>query len=400
MRGGRRNRRRAAREISRQGRCSTTTNCAPRCAPPSSQASSRRCSAARARKNIGIGPLLDAIDDAAARRPTSGRRVQGSAAANGEPVERAPDPGGAVFGASSSRPSSIRSPASCRSFAWSRDAPQQRRRRCSIRRAASQERFGQLLRLEGKKQSPICRPRSPGEIVAVAKLKDTTTGDTLCDEKSAVIFPGARAAGAGHLLCDSAQDQGRRGKGLAGAAAPGRRGSAPSRPIAIRRPTRSSCRAPARCISRSRSRSSSANLTSKSNLQAPKVPYKETIKGRAEAQGKYKRQSGGRGQYGDCWLKIEPLARGKRLRVRRRDRRRRDPAPVHSVGRKGRAQYAARGVSRRLSDGRRQGHGLRRQLSRRRFLGHGVSRLRPRWASRRRSKRPGQSCSSRSWRST
>jgi len=46
-------------------------------------------------------------------------------------------------------------------------------------------------------------------------------------------------------------------------------------------------------------------------LQAPKVPYKESIKGRAEAQGKYKRQSGGRGQYGDCWLRIEPLPRGK-----------------------------------------------------------------------------------------
>ena len=45
-------------------------------------------------------------------------------------------------------------------------------------------------------------------------------------------------------------------------------------------------------------------------LQAPKVPYKETIKGRAESQGKYKRQSGGRGQYGDCWLKVEPLPRG------------------------------------------------------------------------------------------
>ena len=45
-------------------------------------------------------------------------------------------------------------------------------------------------------------------------------------------------------------------------------------------------------------------------LQAPKVPYKETIKGKAESQGKYKRQSGGRGQYGDCWLKIEPLPRG------------------------------------------------------------------------------------------
>ncbi len=46
-------------------------------------------------------------------------------------------------------------------------------------------------------------------------------------------------------------------------------------------------------------------------LQAPKVPYKEAIKGRAEAQGKYKKQSGGRGQYGDCWLRVEPLARGK-----------------------------------------------------------------------------------------
>jgi elongation factor G len=46
------------------------------------------------------------------------------------------------------------------------------------------------------------------------------------------------------------------------------------------------------------------------DLQSPKVPYKETIKGRAESQGKYKRQSGGRGQYGDCWLKIEPLPRG------------------------------------------------------------------------------------------
>ncbi len=45
-------------------------------------------------------------------------------------------------------------------------------------------------------------------------------------------------------------------------------------------------------------------------LVKPKIPYRETIKGRAEGQGKYKRQSGGRGQYGDCWLKLEPLPRG------------------------------------------------------------------------------------------
>jgi elongation factor G len=46
------------------------------------------------------------------------------------------------------------------------------------------------------------------------------------------------------------------------------------------------------------------------NLLPPRIPYKETVKGRAEGQGKYKKQTGGRGQYGDTWLRVEPLARG------------------------------------------------------------------------------------------
>ena len=45
-------------------------------------------------------------------------------------------------------------------------------------------------------------------------------------------------------------------------------------------------------------------------LEPARVPYKETITSRAEVQGKYKRQSGGRGQYGDCWLRLEPRERG------------------------------------------------------------------------------------------
>jgi elongation factor G len=45
-------------------------------------------------------------------------------------------------------------------------------------------------------------------------------------------------------------------------------------------------------------------------LIPPKVAYRETIKGRAEGQGKHKKQSGGRGQYGDCWIRLAPLAQG------------------------------------------------------------------------------------------
>jgi elongation factor G len=47
------------------------------------------------------------------------------------------------------------------------------------------------------------------------------------------------------------------------------------------------------------------------DIADPKIPYRETIRKKAEAQGKYKKQSGGRGQYGDAHLRLEPKPRGE-----------------------------------------------------------------------------------------
>ena len=102
-------------------------------------------------------------------------------------------------------------------------------------------------------------------------------------------------------------------------------------------------------------------------LVEAKIAYRETITAKAEGQGRHKKQSGGRGQFGDCWVRFAPPPRGHGLRVRRRDRRRLDPAQVHSGGRPRHSGSGRARRARRLSDRRLRRRAVRRLVSLRRL---------------------------------
>lgn len=171
------------------------------------------------------------------------------------------------------------------------------------------EKIGQMFRLEGKKQEPH-REASAGEIVACAKLKDVSTGDTLCDERAPIQFDGpARFSPLISFALEpkTKADEEKVPQGL-------QRMMEEDLTIEMHRDQQTRefilsgmGQLHIEVIVEKLKRKYGAEV----ELKAPKVPYKETIKASASAQGKYKRQSGGRGQYGDTWIKIEPLPRGK-----------------------------------------------------------------------------------------
>ncbi|MEO6026504.1 MAG: elongation factor G [Candidatus Binatia bacterium] len=172
----------------------------------------------------------------------------------------------------------------------------------------SKERLGQLLRLEGKKQAPIASAVA-GEICAVAKLKETASGDTLADEKAPVLLPKLPTFEA--VMSFAAQPKSKADEEKATQAL--HRMMEEDLALHIERDPESreiivagSGQLHIEVVVERLKRKYGVEV----ELKAPKVPYRETIKGRAEVQGKYKKQSGGRGQYGDTWIKLEPLARG------------------------------------------------------------------------------------------
>lgn len=172
------------------------------------------------------------------------------------------------------------------------------------------ERFGQLYLLEGKKQVPV-DSAGPGEIVAVAKLKETTTGDTLCDSSAPILLQQLTPLDPVISFAVSAK-QGDEEKLFSALS------KMLDEDLTLRLDRdQDTGEVLISGVGQVHLEVLSAKIKRKygveMSLSTPKVPYRETIKGKARVQGKHKKQSGGRGQYGDCWIEIEPVESGSGL---------------------------------------------------------------------------------------
>jgi elongation factor G len=170
------------------------------------------------------------------------------------------------------------------------------------------ERIGQLFAIKGKTQEPVTE-LGAGDIGAVAKLQDTFTGNTLCDKDkpitfSPIDFPKPKLSLA--VEPKAKGDEDKIGNGLA-------RLTEEDPTFEVHKDT----------VTHEIVASGMGDLhieviTSKLHkkfgvdvtLKPPKISYKETIKGTVKSEGKHKKQSGGRGQYGHVWLELSPLPAG------------------------------------------------------------------------------------------
>lgn len=171
------------------------------------------------------------------------------------------------------------------------------------------ERLGALHVINGKTLDKVNEAQT-GDIIAVVKLKDTQTGDTLCDKSNAIVYPKVEYPEAA----------------IAFAIEPKSRADEEKISVALHKILEED---PSLHFDRDAQTkefilSGSGQLhietvVDKLNnryhvevaLHPPKVPYKETITSQVEVQGRHKKQSGGRGQFGDCKCIFEPLERGQ-----------------------------------------------------------------------------------------
>jgi elongation factor G len=171
------------------------------------------------------------------------------------------------------------------------------------------EKYSQLLVIDGKSQTQI-DSAGPGMIVAIAKLKETVTGDSLCAADAPIIFdelvPIEPCISYAVTTADKKDEE------KLHASLNKMLEEDPTLTIERNQQTRQTLLSGVgqihlEVIGERINRKFGVEMV----LEAPKVPYKETLKGKARVQGKHKKQTGGHGQYADSWIEIQPLPSGQ-----------------------------------------------------------------------------------------
>src|SRR6476620_2352538 len=165
------------------------------------------------------------------------------------------------------------------------------------------ERIGQLLLLHGKEQEPIGELKA-GEIGAVAKLTVTETGDTLASREKPLVLPTLEFPEPSLLVAIEPQSKGDLDK----------MGPALARMLEEEPTVRLERSATGEQVLRTMGEAHTAVIIERLKRKfgaaivthTPKVPYKETIRGKTQVHGRYKKQTGGHGMFGDVWLELEP----------------------------------------------------------------------------------------------
>ncbi|MFO7732710.1 MAG: elongation factor G [Candidatus Aminicenantes bacterium] len=173
----------------------------------------------------------------------------------------------------------------------------------------SDEKLGGLFFLQGKEQVAAGQAKA-GDIVATAKLKATSTGDSLCAKNAGVEFPPIKFPEPSISFAIEPKTR-----------ADEDRISQATHRITEEDPTVRIERDPntAQLLISGNGELHVKIITERLkkrynvdvDLKPPKISYLETIKGKADVQGRHKKQTGGRGQFGDTWIKFEPLPRGQ-----------------------------------------------------------------------------------------
>lgn len=178
-------------------------------------------------------------------------------------------------------------------------------------RSSVNERLAHVATPFGKTMQPVTELRA-GDIGVVAKLKDTLTGDTLCEKANCTVYQGVEFPEPSMAYAISAKtrnDEDRLSTALA-------KILEEDRSLRFYRDPQTKEFLLAGngqqhleiVVSRLKRR-----YNVEVELKAPKIPYRETVRGSASVQGRHKKQTGGHGQFGDCWIKLEPLARGEKF---------------------------------------------------------------------------------------